>query len=59
MNDKIHHVFDKFKYLGSDLQKNASVHQEIASRIQKVISSFHKLYQRVWEEEKKKSQALI
>jgi len=44
-------VLDKFKllYLGSVLQNNATAaaDKEIASRIQKAVSNFHKLYQRV------------
>ena len=52
-------VLDKFKllYLGSVLQNNATAaaDKEIASRIQKAVSNFHKLYQRVLK--KKTSQA--
>ena len=56
INNKTLQVVDKFKYLGSVLQNNATADQEIASRIQKAMSSFHKLYQRVWKK-KKPSQA--
>ena len=50
-NNKMLQVLDKFKllYLGSVLQNNATAaaDKEIASRIQKAASNFHKLYQRV------------
>ena len=55
INNKTLQVVDKFKYLGSVLQNNATADKEIASRIQKAVSNFHKLYQRVWK--KKTSQA--
>ena len=46
INSKTLQVVDKFKYLGSVLQNNATADKEIASRIQKAVSNFHKLYQR-------------
>ena len=49
INNKTLQVVEKFKYLGSVLQNNATADKEIASRIQKVVSNFHKLYQRVWK----------
>jgi len=49
INNKTLQVVDKFKYLGSVLQNNATADKEIASRIQKAVSNFHKLYQRVWK----------
>ena len=53
INNKMLQVLDKFKllYLGSVLQNNATAaaDKEIASRIQKAVSNFHKLYQRVWK----------
>ena len=51
INNNMLQVLDKFKllYLGSVLQNNATAaaDKEIASRIQKAVSNFHKLYQRV------------
>ena len=52
INNKTLRVVDKFKYLGSVLQNNATAEKEIVSRIQKAVSNFHKLYQRVWGKKK-------
>ena len=52
INNKTLQVVDKFKYVGSVLQNNATADKEIASRIQNAMTSFHKLYQRVWGKKK-------
>ena len=59
INDKTLQVVDKFKYLGSVLQNNASADKEIASRIQKARSNIHKLYQRVWKKKTSQVKAQI
>ena len=54
---------DKFKllYLGSVLQNNATAaaDKEIASRIQKAVSNFHILYQRVNKKHTSQAKAQI
>jgi len=47
INNRTLQVVDKCKYLGSVLKKNATADKETASRVQKAVSNFHKLYQRV------------
>ena len=42
-------VVNKFEYLGSHIDNNATINQEILFRIQRANASFAKLYQRVWK----------